>query len=265
MTAVTNIFNQSELALAAYANLSSGISGALFRQALENAGFAAAQASFFSSRWRVIEQYNGEPIPVLDEFNQPTGEYTQSDALSVTVFEEISTGKRYLAVRGTQSLSDLWTDITDIAILGTPERQAQYASLKAKVQAWIANGTLAPGFAVTGHSLGGFLAGALLVDYPTVIEHAYLCNAPGVGGLRASLKLLMGLSAEPSFDLAKVSNLRADASLSPIAGLGIAWGNPISIAIENQNPNIIGNHSITTLTDALAVYHNQRGQSHLIF
>jgi pimeloyl-ACP methyl ester carboxylesterase len=261
MTAATTLFGQSELALSAYASLASGISVSLFRKALEDVGFTTSQSDSYVSSWRVIEQYNGEPIPVLDEFNQATGEYAESDALSVTVFEEVATGRRYLAVRGTQSLSDVWTDIVDISILGTSAHQAQYASLKAKVQSWLANGTLSPGFTVTGHSLGGFLAGALLADFRSQIEHAYLYNAPGVGGVAATLtQAVQTLLGHPIdvIDLVKVSNLRADAGISPIAGLGAAWGIPVLIAIENQlavaDAPAALNHSQQVIVDALAVH-----------
>ncbi|MBL8488737.1 MAG: hypothetical protein JNK22_16820, partial [Rhodocyclaceae bacterium] len=219
------------------------------------------QAQAFAEQWRVVEQYNGEPIPVLDEFNHPTGEYTQSDALSATVFQEVETGRRYLAVRSTQSLSDVWTDIVDISILGMSEHQGQYASLKSKVQSWLANGTLTSGFTVTGHSLGGFLAGALLADFRGQIEHVFLYNAPGVGGVAATLtqavQTLLGRPVDV-IDLVKVSNLRADAGISPIAGLGVAWGTPIPIAIENQlairDAPAALNHSQQVLVDALAVH-----------
>ena len=93
-------------------------------------------------------------------FLNPTG-------LSATVFENMTDGKRYLAIRGTESsdLSDILTDVIDIGTLGTAEYQAQYAALSAKVGAWLDDGTLQSGFTVTGHSLGGFLATNLALDY----------------------------------------------------------------------------------------------------
>jgi Ca2+-binding RTX toxin-like protein len=256
MNSMHEYFTQAELALAAYADLQPGVPNTRNLED-DGRGMSPTQAASFAARWRVVAQYNGEvEVPVLDEFNQPTGAFTTiNTGLSVTLFQQVGgSGAQYLAVRGTAGLADLWTDLVDIAILGTPERQAQYAALKAQVEAWLGDGTLAPGFTVAGHSLGGFLAGALLVDFPSEIAHAYLYNAPGVGGLSAALRLLLNLDHNPSLDLTKVSNLRAEAGSSLIAGLGIAWGSPIPIVIENQSPNIVGNHSIVTLTDALAVY-----------
>jgi hypothetical protein len=199
----------------------------------------------------VVEQYNGE---IIDDYIDEFGNHQQATiltGLSATVFER--NGVSYLAVRGTAGLADLLTDAIDIALLGTPERQLQYSALKAKVAEWLDGGTLASGFTVAGHSLGGFLAGALLVDYPTQIGDAYLYNAPGAGGLGAGLRQLLKLEHDPSLDLARVTNLRAEGGGSMVAGLGLAWGTPIPVQIEvGQNP--LDNHSIVTLTDALAVY-----------
>lgn len=256
MSAIQDYFSQAQLALAAYANLQGGNPNTV---ALQDGGMSLLQANRFASEWTVVTQFkHSETHTYVDETGS-TIVTTSSNGLSATVFQDKS-GKRYLAVRGTDDLNDVWTDITDVAILGTPARQAQYAMLKEKVSGWIRDGVLPANFSVTGHSLGGFLAGALLVDFPTAIEHAYLYNAPGVGGLVASLRLLLGLENDPSIGLSKVSNLRADAGISPIAGLGLAWGTPIPIAIENQlASDVIGapaarNHSQQVLVDALAVY-----------
>jgi len=235
-------YYQSELAFASYAVLTQGAPDILALQS-EGVGMTAAQARSFSNRWRVVEQYNDT-----------------SNGLSATVFQDARTGNRYLAVRGTEpnDPNDLWTDLIDIGLLGTPERQAQYASLRDQVQVWLSDGTLVEGFTVAGHSLGGFLAGALLVDFPTQIDHAYLYNAPGiggaiVGGAIAGVRSLVGREDGATLNLSKVSNLIAQAGPSFAAGLGVDWGMPIPIVIEDQSPNLFGNHSIVHLTDALAV------------
>ncbi|MEW6427014.1 MAG: hypothetical protein AB1568_03140 [Thermodesulfobacteriota bacterium] len=194
MATINQLFMQSELALAAYSTLTSPVPDILD---LKRVGMSDAQSRVFSENWRVIGQYDGKVEETfIDEFGQehvvanPTG-------VSATVFESVAEGKRYLAIRGTNDLSDIVTDFVDIAVLGTPERQAQYAALKGQVGAWLSDGTLTAGFTISGHSLGGFLAGALLVDYPGEISHAYLYNAPGIGGLSAGLRLLAGLETEP--------------------------------------------------------------------
>lgn len=241
MSSLANQFSHAELALAAYATLWPGMDQTQYEAALKQngKGMSPEQARLFAVSWRVVDQYNDV-----------------SNGLSTTVFEEATSGKHYLAVRGTQpaDLSDLWTDFIDITVLGTPERQAQYAALRNRVDAWLADGTLLPGFTVAGHSLGGFLAGALIVDFPNQIDHAYLYNSPGIGGLSAGLRLLTGLESDPTLDLTKVSNVIAQAGLSLVAGLGLDWSAPIPVVIEDQSPDIVSNHSIVHLTDALVVY-----------
>ena len=264
MSAIYDYYTQAELSLASYSSLYAGISDDAYLTALQSdgQGMSPKQAEEFAKTWRVVDQYtHSEVWTWTDEFGNET-QITGTNGLSVTLFENVETGKRYVAVRGTDDLNDVWTDITNIALLGTPERQAQYADLKAKLTEWLADPHKLQGqtFTVTGHSLGGFLAGALTVDFPAQIEHAYLYNTPGVGGLVAGLRLMLGLEQNPSLDLAAVSNLRADAGVSPIAGLGMSWGTPIAIAIENQfasdvaDPPAARNHSQQVLTDALAVY-----------
>jgi hypothetical protein len=79
MTSTANYFQEAELALAAYSNFTLNMSRAAFEAALrdDGRGMSPTQAAFFASRWRVVEQYNhSELIPILDEFNQPTGQYT---------------------------------------------------------------------------------------------------------------------------------------------------------------------------------------------
>lgn len=239
MSQIVNYFLNSELAFAVYADLVPGVDP-IPALTDSDVGMSQKQAEAFATKWRVAAQHTDA-----------------SNGLSATVFEEVATGQRYLAVRGTEGFSDpkdLWTDFIDIAVLGTPERQDQYAALRDQVAAWLSDGTLSPGFTVTGHSLGGFLSGALLVDYPTEISHAYLYNAPGVGGLSAGLRLLAGLEVGPDLDLSKVSNLVAQAGFSLVAGLGLDWSTPVPIFIEDQTLSLVGNHSIVTLTDALSVY-----------
>lgn len=255
----------AELALAAYASLTKDIQGAAYSAALEAAGFPPSQAGRFMNSWKVVDQYNhSEQVPISDDAGNVVGYITVSNGLSATVFEEISTSKRYLAIRGTNDPADLVTDIIDIGIFGTPERQAQYASLMEKVNEWRTNGTLPSSFSVAGHSLGGFLGGALLVDYPAEVEHVYLFNTPGVGGVKATAEMaiqrLANRSEEPLLDLTRVTNLKATAGISPIADLGVQLGTPVWVHIEDQflsdvpHPPGTFNHSLEVLTDALAVY-----------
>lgn len=242
MNNIATYFDQAELALAAYSNLTSGMTLDDYKAALMDSGkgMTATQAADFASKWTVVNQYT-DPI---------TG-------VSATVFQD-ATGQKTLAIRGTQGLTDY---IADYFILnGTPSQlNPQYLLLKAKVQVWLGDGTLAPGFTVSGHSLGGYLAAGLVADFPASISHAYLYNAPGNNSRISQVMQALGSATTP--DSAKITSLRADAGISPIAALGNDFSPPLSIYIENQlDPNLLLtapaalNHSQQVLLDSLALY-----------
>ncbi|MBZ0093462.1 MAG: hypothetical protein K8F27_14730, partial [Sulfuricellaceae bacterium] len=244
MSTISEIYTEAELALAAYANLTAGISGKSYTDALEDGGkgMSPLQAADFASKWTVIGTPYTDPV---------TG-------VSATVFQEIATGQKTLAIRGTQGATDFLADY--LILNGTPSQlNPQYQSLKAKVTQWLGDGTLTPGFTVSGHSLGGYLAAGLVADFPNSISHAYLYNAPGNNSIVSQIMQALGIATTP--DAAKITSLRADAGVSPIAGLGNDFSPPIHIAIENQlDPALILsappalNHSQQVLTDALALY-----------
>ena len=62
MTTIHEMHVQAELALAAYADLTSGISGQNYITALQQQGegMSPAQAEQFASNWRVVDQYDGK-------------------------------------------------------------------------------------------------------------------------------------------------------------------------------------------------------------
>ena len=150
----------------------------------------------------------------------------------------------------------------NVALTGTTALQPQYQILRAKVQAWIANSTLPPRFTVTGHSLGGFLATGIAAEFSANVEHVYLYNAPGLNGVLgiATAPIMQALRIAVPVGPARLSNIRADAGISPIAGLGAQLAPPIPIVIEDQfnsdvpNPPAARNHSQEPLTAALALY-----------
>lgn len=271
---LTNYFKHAELALSAYANLIAGILDSPSQQeALQQAGLSNTQATDFAENWRVIDQYNHSEMQLLSGTDDQYIEV--SNGLSVAVFEEIESGKRYLAIRGTNDLQDFITDVIDIGLLGTTRLQEQYHSLRNQVQAWLDDGTLPSTFTVSGHSLGGFLATGLAAEFSNHVEHTYLYNAPGVSGLAATFNEFfpqgilafvmdaLSLHELPPIDPTTLSNITARAGLSPIAGLGLQVSTPILIGIENQSGTDdpgrpgSGNHSQRVLTDALE---RNRGQ-----
>ena len=239
MSTITESFKQAELALAAYSNVTPGISGTPYTKALEadGAGMSPAQAEHFSEQWLVVEQY-ADPL----------------SGLSATVFEEVATRQRYLAIRGTErSLPGAVMDVVaDIGIFEGLNGRQQYERLESYFASLRSRNVIEAGsVTVTGHSLGGLLAQMLAVDHAGEISAAVTFNAPGLGGVGAEILDLLGI-AEANIALASITNIRAE-GLSPIASLGTLLGEVKEASIETSlNP--IANHSIVTLTDALALY-----------
>jgi pimeloyl-ACP methyl ester carboxylesterase len=245
MSTVNNYFEHAELALAAYSKLTPGGPPDINDLYDDGKGLSLKQADHFAETYTVVDQYNA-PAP---------------NGLSATVFED-GDGNTYLAIRGTDGVNDYLTDLVDIALLGTTAFQAQYASLKAKVQKWLDDEVLKPSFTVTGHSSGGFLATGIVADFADKVSHAYLYNAPGLGGIvhPVTSPILDALGIASSHDPAKFSNLKAETGISPIAELGYQVSPSIRIVIEDQNstdvtdPPFALNHDQQVLTDTLALY-----------
>ena len=113
------------------------------------------------------------------------------------------------------------TDLINIRWLGDTMLQPQYISLKFIVAEWIESGALPRSFTVTGHSLGGFLAAG--VAEPLIanhISHAYLFDAPGVGGFTGSHAATHAVlnflgTAVSTYDQTKISNIVAVIGISP--------------------------------------------------
>jgi len=238
MNTISDYYKYSELAFASYSNLTSGMSLQDYIQALQNAGkgLSLIQAENFANTYAVKDQYN-----------DPNG-------LSVTLFEDGS-GNQTVAIRGTQDINDIITDIIDIGILGTDEHQNQYQSLSTKVQEWLDNGTLNTGFTVTGHSLGGFLATNLAFEYAADVEHTYIYNASGVTGVGGDILAAIVAALAPGNPIAippvlSISNIIAPVDI--ISDVGLYISSPIEVATEAQS--WWGAHRISGLTDTLAVY-----------
>jgi hypothetical protein len=227
MSKFADYFKQAELALAAYAKeLIPGVAPELSK--LEAADFSTNQAPAFANTYRVVDQFN----------DNATG-------LSATIFADIGSGKIFLAVRGTEAddIRDFATGVFDIMLFGSTQLHPQYSSLKAKVAEWLSNGTLSPVFTVTGHSMGGFLAVGLVddPDFAANVSHAYLYNAPGMGGFAGPFinTVLDWMGLAPIYDQSKISNIIASAGISPIAGLGFDVAPSIDIIIEDRTASDI--------------------------
>src|SRR6266536_945188 len=222
----------AQLSQAAYADLSAG---SIDTRSLRLAGMASQQAADFASRYVVVDRYS------------------DGTGLSATIFQDLA-GKRYLAIRGTDDIPDLNADY--ILASGYPAMMnPQYASLRSRIDAWTASGDLPYRFAVTGHSLGGYLAAAVALGYGQRVDATYMFNAPGLGGIggdaTSALESFLGLPMAKT--PGGVFNIRGTAGISLIAGIGKQLAPPIYAETEGQlNP--IDNHRIGTLTDALAFY-----------
>ena len=234
MATTQELYIQSLLAQAAYANLAIG-SISNTSSLIANANMTDAQATDFASKWKVVNQY------------------TDLSGVGATVFQEISTGKKYLAIRGTEGLADLGADY--ILALGYPSYlNPQFVALRGVIQTWINNGTLGSGFSITGHSLGGYLATAIGTWFGTQTGGVYTYNAPGVGGISGNtldaFRTAFGLGNTPLVN--NLNNIRGTAGISLISGLGLQLSPPVMVETEfNLNP--VMNHSIVNLTDSLAV------------
>ncbi len=235
MNFIAEYLKQSEFSLAAYANLIPGVDPV---PALQDSivGMSNSQAVTFAAKWEVVAQYSDPIIGV-----------------SATVFQAIDGGAKYLAIRGTElAINDLTAD--GLLALGLPSNlNPQFTALKAILDIyWLNDPAVLQGqsFTVSGHSLGGYLAAAIKQSY-TQVTDAYLYNAPGVGGLLGNLadalSSALGLS---SIAPDNIWNIRGSEGFPIIAGLGYQLGMPVSIQTEAST----NNHSISLLTDALAVY-----------
>ena len=239
MASPVNLTPNASLALASYANLSHG---SIDTDQIVAEGFSHRQAEEFARSWTTIAQYRHlfDPYWIIDPATgQLSGPYTSSNGLSVIVFENKETGARTLAIRGTDDGADAATDFVSVFLLGSPKNQGQYQSLRTKVQEWIANGTLPQHFSVTGHSLGGFLATGLALEFPQYVDHAYLYNSPGLGGL--TNRPVLDSSGSRRHRI-RPGSTRSDSDSHSSASVRTAWP-------ENGCGCVLLSHPATTLTD----------------
>ena len=112
MNTIQNLFQQAQLAEAAYANLA-GMNISTTAQAIKDAltdpdlggGFSTAQASAFVTHWRVVDQYTASGLFGI----------TDGSGFSATVFESIDNPGQYsIAMRGTAGATDLMADAGDV-------------------------------------------------------------------------------------------------------------------------------------------------------
>lgn len=179
METISDYFEKAQFSQAAYASgLIKGMLGGVvqgkpsdYANLLIDGGMSQTQAKSFANQYSVIDQYN-DP----------------SSSLSVTLFED-KDGNQTIAVRGTvpTDLLDIFTDVVDIAFLGSSRFQDQYSALSDKVKEWSLSRDLRTGFSISGHSLGGFLAQALAAEFDSDVSAVYTYNAPGFTAAKGTL------------------------------------------------------------------------------
>lgn len=116
MNTIQNLFQQAQLAEAAYVNLTGAIGNQNeLKTALNIANpdtggtFSPAQAAAFVAHWRVVNQYTASGLFGL----------TDASGFSATVFQNIDTGAYTFAARGTVGATDLINaDFSDIVLDG---------------------------------------------------------------------------------------------------------------------------------------------------
>ena len=111
MNTIQNLFQQAQLAEAAYANFFDTAGNLQTDRvsvltALEKNNFSETQAAAFVAQWRVVDQYTA-----------PSGLFglTDGTGFSATLFQNTTTGQYTFSLRGTQvGIADLSADIGDI-------------------------------------------------------------------------------------------------------------------------------------------------------
>jgi hypothetical protein len=236
MNNLAQLNTNAELAFAAYSNLKIGDNNEADFRTNDNRDMPLALATSLATRYRVISILN-DPL---------SGAYA-------AVFEDKATGARTLAIRGTSQLTDVLADAH--LLVGIPAQlNLQYQALAGKAAQWRAAGLINAATALTGHSLGGYLATALKSSDPGGYGETYTYNAPGLGTVLGSMaqffKTTFGLNALAG----GVYDIRAAQGLSFIAGLGEHWGAPVPVEIEPAAGAGLANHSIGRLSQALALH-----------
>ena len=234
---MTNISECNLYAQAALASYATGLvaNGNNIAQYSTPGIMSASQAGQFDAKWKVLQQS------------------TSTNGFSAVLLEDRVTGRKALAIAGTDSSSaaDLITDLVNIAVYGTVLGMPQYISLESFYQQLVSTGKLGANeqIVVTGHSLGGFLTQAFTARHSSVVSAAYTYNAPGFGSIESMLGFLGVTDTSAG---AKITNLHAADGMSLVAGLGFMLGASQGVRIE-ADANPANNHSVVRLGDALAI------------
>ena len=142
MTTIAQYLQYAETALAAYAGALTSAGGESNNSSYRTAGMTQQEATRFDQSWIVLSQAPDAP-----------------NGVSAVLLQNRTTGEKVLAVRRTEPSQggiDYFTDIVNIAALGTVAGMAQYQAFEAFYEELITSGKLisTEQVTVTGHSLG---------------------------------------------------------------------------------------------------------------
>ncbi len=294
MNFVSSLFEQAQLAEAAYANLVDNagdlltntldIEAALKNGSFNNMSFSTAQATEFVDQWRIIDH-----LP------------DTASGFSATVFERLNmdgtpSGQYSLAIRGSTTANYAVDFLADAALIvsngvarlqlvdlynfwqrATTAKNANYtaavlnpdfgtidfvdSSQLADVSLQTGGGAflVAPvSIEVSGHSLGGHLAMAFTRLFPNINANAISVNGLGFKiGEAVVNSLFASLGGGPGFDDSRIQNVYGINGPEFAAMDNLVLQQPggyDGIFIENGGLATVGGHSGSQMTDSLAVY-----------
>lgn len=275
MSTIQNLFQQAQLAEAAYADFSDPT--VTTKQALQNEGMSAKQANAFLKDWREVDQspplgflgngFSATLFERLDANQQPTGQYTLSIAGSVSpidfandLLDLNSGGVAYFQV---QSMINYVLRL-QAGSTGTT-RQVELLT-GATAPSWTSTQVsgLGPGISpsqltITGHSLGGFLGQVFQRIFGSAGVYTY--NTLGVvrpdAPIFDQLTALLGLPSG-SYSSGPGQNLLVPGE--PAQLIGTVQGNSqIQVFSEAESATInpidtIPAHKMGPVADSLALY-----------
>ena len=261
MSTIQSLFQQAQLAEAAYANFGAFANPV---DALTNIDFSPAQATAFVTDWEVADHVPDTAM-----------------GFSATIFRNRQTGAYTLAIRGTKatSITDIFNDANIILNDGVAVAQlvslynfwqrantalgSQYTAATISASpvdgsytvSWVSSGqlgdvslrqgsgalTTTPAtLNVTGHSLGGHLAMAFTRLFPGVSSTALVVNALGfkIGNVKAD-SVFSQLGGAPAFTATAIHNFYGIAGPEFAAmnnGVLQQPGGFLGLFIENGSP-----------------------------
>lgn len=290
MEQIQLFYQYSQLSMAAYGNdLDSSPN---INVPLVAAGFTVASAQeLIDQHWEVVSQsedamYEESGFSATLFHNTQTGEYVFANRGSLGV-QDLWTDFWGIAVQGTagaqtidmyryykrlitpEGMAVTYTadEIDKLHAIGAtynPYRFLTSSMVMDYVNDDVGLGKIEPGQVInaTGHSLGGHLSFWLEKLVPSQIGQVYTFNGAGLGSFLMSqaTAVLGAITGAPIniYDNAKISNVYGDGGPAIIAGVGgsVGGNHPVFIEAMDSADSVISglhNHSIVTLTDALAV------------